>query len=196
MFSLFNETALQICEGQQFDMNFEEREIVSEQEYIQMITHKTAVLLAASLKMGALSADADSVDSGNLYEFGKYLGLSFQLQDDYLDLYGDPEVFGKNIGGDIVSGKKTYLIIKAFELASEEDREKILQLLGSNKFSREEKIKQAKELFEKYRISQHTSDRIQGYLVKAKEAFQKVQVEDNRKQPLLELAEMLMNRSK
>ncbi len=195
MFGLFNETALQICEGQQFDMDFEEREIVSEKEYIQMITHKTAVLLAASLKMGALAAEANPGDSEKLYEFGKYLGLSFQLQDDYLDLFGDPEVFGKYIGGDIVAGKKTYLLIKAYELASEKDKRKILELLH-NEASREAKVMQAKELFEKYQISQLTSDKIQDYFHKAKESFHKVQIDEKRKQPLFELAEMLMNRNK
>ena len=114
---LFTETALQIGEGQQYDMDFESRNDVTEEEYIEMIRLKTSVLLACAAKMGAILADAPDADADNLYRFGEQFGLAFQLQDDFLDVYGDPKVFGKNIGGDIVSNKKTYMLIKAYGLA-------------------------------------------------------------------------------
>ena len=122
MWDLFNTTSLEICEGQQLDINFEKRTDVAENEYIEMIRLKTAVLLAASLKMGAIQGDTSPEDAGLLYEFGINIGLAFQLKDDYLDAFGNPDVFGKNIGGDILSNKKTYLLIKAFELAGEKQK--------------------------------------------------------------------------
>ena len=123
--ALFTETALEIGEGQQYDMEFEHRNDVSEDEYIEMIRLKTSVLLACALKMGALLADASAEDAENLYKFGEQIGLAFQLQDDFLDVYGDTKVFGKAIGGDIVSNKKTYMLINAFNLATDEQREEL-----------------------------------------------------------------------
>jgi geranylgeranyl diphosphate synthase type II len=124
--SLFNETALEIGEGQQFDIDFETRSDVSEEEYIEMIRLKTSVLLACALKMGAILAGASDQDADNLYKFGEQIGLAFQLQDDYLDVYGDPKVFGKAVGGDIVSNKKTYMLINAFNRADAEQRAELL----------------------------------------------------------------------
>ena len=121
----FTETALQVGEGQQYDMDFEKRNDVSEEEYIEMIRLKTSVLLACALKMGALLADAPKDDTDNLYKFGEQMGLAFQLQDDYLDVYGDPKVFGKAVGGDITSNKKTYMLINAFNRANAHQREEI-----------------------------------------------------------------------
>ncbi len=138
---LFNKTAIEVCEGQQLDMNFETRETVTENEYIEMIRLKTSVLLAASLKIGALSGLASKSDADKLYNFGLNLGLAFQLQDDYLDVYGDQQKFGKKIGGDIVANKKTYLLIKAVELAGKEDQFTIAKLLTDHNIDAEFKIK-------------------------------------------------------
>ena len=132
--ALFTETALEICEGQQFDMEFENRNDVSEDEYIEMIRLKTSVLLACALKMGALLADASAEDAENLYKFGEQIGLAFQLQDDFLDVYGDTKVFGKAIGGDIVSNKKTYMLINAFNLATDEQREELTKWTTAKEF--------------------------------------------------------------
>lgn len=137
----FNQVAMDVCRGQQYDMLFETRDDVSEKEYIEMIYLKTSVLLAGSLRHGALLADAPEHEYNALYEFGGYLGLAFQLQDDYLDVYGDVAEFGKNIGGDIVANKKTYMLIKALELADPETREELWGWIEKKEFDHEEKIK-------------------------------------------------------
>lgn len=134
---LFTETALAICGGQQYDMEFEQRPDVTEEEYIRMIEMKTAVLIACSLKTGALIGGASEQDANLLYNYGLDLGLAFQLQDDLLDVFGDPEVFGKNIGGDILSNKKTFLLINAFKRAGEVKRKEILGWLQKTVFDRE-----------------------------------------------------------
>jgi geranylgeranyl diphosphate synthase type II len=138
---VFNETALEVCEGQQYDMEFETRENVSEDEYLQMIRLKTSVLLAAALKIGALIGGAEQKDAEFLYEFGINLGLAFQLQDDLLDVYGDVNVFGKKIGGDIVANKKTFMLIKALEIAKGEELSTLKNLLADKNIEREEKDK-------------------------------------------------------
>ena len=136
----FTETALQVGEGQQYDMDFEKRNDVSEEEYIEMIRLKTSVLLACALKMGALLADAPKEDTVNLYKFGEQMGLAFQLQDDYLDVYGDPKVFGKAVGGDITSNKKTYMLINAFNRANAHQREELIRWTTAKEFDKQEKI--------------------------------------------------------
>ena len=133
---LFTETALEIDEGQQFDIDFENRSDVKEEEYIEMIRLKTSVLLACSLKAGALVADAPAADADALYRFAERVGLAFQLQDDYLDVYGDPKVFGKKIGGDILCGKKTFLLIRALKKADADQRQRLLNLLADHTIDR------------------------------------------------------------
>ena len=144
---LFSLTALEICEGQQMDMNFESREDVKEEEYLEMIRLKTAVLLAASLKIGAILGGASPEDAENLYDFGMQIGVAFQLQDDLLDVYGDPAVFGKNIGGDILCNKKTYMLIKALERADRDQLEGLNHWLSATSFCPEEKISAVTELY-------------------------------------------------
>ena len=137
---LFTVTALEIGEGQQYDMEFENRNDVTEAEYIEMIRLKTSVLLACAVKIGALLADAPAGDVENLYKFGERIGLAFQLQDDYLDVYGDPKVFGKKIGGDITSNKKTYMLINALNKANARQRKELEKWIGCRSFDRDEKV--------------------------------------------------------
>ena len=158
--ALFTETALEIGEGQQYDMEFEHRNDVSEDEYIEMIRLKTSVLLACALKMGALLADASAEDAENLYKFGEQIGLAFQLQDDFLDVYGDTKVFGKAIGGDIVSNKKTYMLINAFNLATDEQREELTKWTTAKEFDHKEKIAAVTALYNKIGIDKLAQKKI------------------------------------
>ena len=159
--ALFTETALEIGEGQQYDMEFEHRNDVSEDEYIEMIRLKTSVLLACALKMGALLADASAEDAENLYKFGEQIGLAFQLQDDFLDVYGDTKVFGKAIGGDIVSNKKTYMLINAFNLATDEQREELTKWTTAKEFDAKEKIAAVTALYNKIGIDKLAQKKIE-----------------------------------
>ncbi|HBG58601.1 MAG TPA: isoprenyl synthetase, partial [Porphyromonadaceae bacterium] len=145
--SLFSKTAMEVCQGQQLDMDFEKRTDVSESEYLEMIMLKTAVLLACSLKVGALLAGASPHDAELLYNFGINIGLAFQLKDDLLDVYGDAKTFGKNIGGDIVSNKKTYLLIKALKTAGDGQRTELLKWISAEKFDKNEKIESVKNIY-------------------------------------------------
>ena len=157
--TLFTETALQIGEGQQYDMEFEHRTDVTEAEYIEMIRLKTSVLLACATKMGAILADAPAEDADTLYRFGETLGLAFQLQDDLLDVYGDPAVFGKAIGGDIVCNKKTYMLINAQQRANRQQREELNRWLSASTFDREEKISAVTTIYNQLGIRQRPSRR-------------------------------------
>lgn len=163
VFDLFSATALQICEGQQYDMEFEERNDVSEQEYIDMIRLKTAVLLGCALKTGAYVARASEEKSEALYRFGENLGLAFQLQDDYLDVYGEPSKFGKKIGGDILNNKKTYMLISAMRLADTVQMEKLNRLLNSSSVQPEEKIKGVTALYSELGIDRMAMEKIDYY---------------------------------
>lgn len=196
LFRVFNNTALQVCEGQQLDMDFEEIDNVNEEEYLEMIELKTAVLLACSLKLGAISGGAEENDTENLYNFGRYLGMAFQLQDDYLDLYGDPGVFGKKIGGDIVAGKKTYLYFKAWESADEAGRNALKELMSSKSIAKEDKINKIKKLYNKYKVAELTNNKIKEYYQQAKISYEKINVPTYRKKPLWHLAEFLLEREK
>lgn len=191
---VFNLTALEVCEGQQYDMEFEDRNNVAEQEYLRMIELKTSVLLAAALKIGALLGGADIKDADLLYEFGKNIGLAFQLQDDYLDVYGDTEVFGKQIGGDIVANKKTFMLIKALELAKGDDKKQLDYLLTSNNIDREEKVKAVTEIYNSLKIKEIVQKRIQELNGKALGFLNQVSVLDNKKSELKMLVEKLINR--
>jgi len=191
----FNQTALMVCEGQQYDMNFEEKDFVREQDYLRMIELKTAVLLASSLKIGALMADASNDDVGLLRQFGLFMGMAFQLQDDYLDTFGDAEVFGKKIGGDITANKKTYLFIETLEKANDQDKNILLDLFHSD-FSgnSEDKIQQVISIYKKYDIHKLTQEKIEEYFKMAYEALAKVTVDSDRKKHLFGLADKLVKR--
>jgi len=188
---LFNKTAKKVCEGQQLDMDFEKREKVSFDEYVTMIELKTSVALAASLQLGAILGGAGEGNQQHLYEFGKNLGIAFQVQDDYLDAFGDPEKFGKQVGGDILSNKKTFLSIHAMEVATAGQLKTLADINNSNDLSKVEKVLQiykdtnadawAKELKDKY------------YKV-AMYHLEEIAVLSKRKKPLMELAEYLINR--
>jgi len=160
---VFNKAALQVCEGQQYDMNFETKIDVTTDEYIKMITLKTAVLLAASLKIGAIIGGATLKDANLLYNYGINLGIAFQLQDDYLDVYGDVKTFGKKIGGDIVSNKKTYLLISAIENAKDENKHKLLNLLYNKHIKSHEKIKEVTDIYNDLNIPQVLKEKLHFY---------------------------------
>ena len=194
--TVFNNTALEVCEGQQYDMEFENRDQVSETEYIRMIELKTSVLLAAALKIGAIIGGANNSDAELLYEFGRNIGLAFQLQDDLLDVYGNTEVFGKIIGGDIVANKKTFLLIKAKELAKSKEREILEKYLNDKSCLREEKVKAITSIYDNINIKNITQNKIQEYHNKALEFLNKVSVSDERKIELKKLTEKLIQREK
>jgi geranylgeranyl diphosphate synthase type II len=193
---IFTRTAEGICEGQQYDMNFESKRKVSESEYLKMIELKTAVLMGASLKIGAVIGGASTADAESMYAFGKNLGMAFQLQDDLLDVYGDPKIFGKTIGGDIVGNKKTYLLVKMVEMADENLQEKIINLLDERHLEREEKIRSIKSMYDKYGIKQRTNEMVNSYFRKAKNNLEKVHVQETRKKELRKLALSLLDREK
>lgn len=188
---LFNKTAREVCEGQQLDMDFESRTDVSLQEYEGMISLKTSVLLAASLKMGAILGGASERNQGLLYEFGRKIGLAFQVQDDYLDAFGDPVKFGKKVGGDIVANKKTFLLIHALETAPAEEKEKLKQLLLSNK---ETKVAEVTAIFQRCGVDEWARALKDTYLHQALQHLEDVAVLSARKQPLHDLAHYLISR--
>ena len=191
---LFTETALEIGEGQEYDMAFETRNDVREEEYIEMIRLKTSVLLACALKMGALLADASKEDADNLYKCGEQMGLAFQLQDDLLDVYGDPAVFGKAIGGDITSNKKTYMLINAFNRANAEQRTELARWVDATTFDRQEKIAAVTRLYDEIGIRQLCEEKINFYFDEARKYLEKVSVADERKQHLRRYMNEMMKR--
>lgn len=191
---LFTETALEIGEGQQMDMEFETRNDVREEEYIEMIRLKTSVLLACAMKIGALLADAPADDADNLYRFGEKIGLAFQLQDDYLDVYGDPAVFGKAIGGDIVSNKKTYMLINAFNRADNAQRAELERWIRATDFDRQEKVKAVTGLYDEMGIDRLAQQKIAGYFNESKTYLDRVGVNDERKSELMRYAQRMMKR--
>lgn len=191
---LFSLTALEICEGQQLDMDFEERDDVTQEEYLEMIRLKTSVLLACSLKIGGLLGGATIEDASNLYDFGMQMGLAFQLKDDLLDVYGDASVFGKNIGGDILSNKKTFLLIKALEHADSDQKKELNYWLTSVDFVPAEKIAAVTDLYNRIGVRKWCEDKIADYTVKAIESLKLVNVEMEKKKELQRLIEKLMSR--
>ena len=193
---LFTETALEIGEGQQYDMDFETRNDVTEQEYIEMIRLKTSVLLACALKIGAILADASADDAQNLYKFGEQLGLAFQLQDDLLDVYGNPEVFGKAIGGDITSNKKTYMLINAVNRANAAQRAELMKWIEAKEFDRQEKVAAVTRLYDEIGIRQLCEEKINYYFARALSYLDKVSVSDERKQFLRAYTNEMMHRDK
>lgn len=193
---VFNKTALEVCEGQQLDMDFESRAVVTLQEYLHMIELKTAVLLAASLKIGAISAGSSIKDAGYLAEFGKNIGMAFQLQDDLLDVYGTLEQFGKQPGNDIVSNKKTFLMLTALDLARGEMLRILKNCLEQKHFNRDEKVRQVISVFDALGIKKITEHEINSFYDLGIKSLEQVGCSDQRKQPLLQFAEMMMNRKK
>lgn len=191
---LFSKTALQVCEGQQMDVDFEVRQDVTISEYMKMIEYKTAVLVAAAMKMGAIIAETPKKNGNLIYDFGLNLGLAFQLQDDYLDAFGDPKTFGKQVGGDIIENKKTYLYLKAIEFAGESDKQKLTDLFSSQLEDNSAKITDAKEIFINSGAATATQKAIEEYTFKAFETLEKMSIGDEKKQILRSFGEHLMGR--
>ncbi len=191
---IFNETAVGVCEGQQIDMNFESRAEVSIPEYLEMIRLKTAVLVGGALKIGALIGNASEKDAQHLYEFGENLGIAFQLQDDILDVYGDPEKFGKQVGGDIISNKKTFLLIKALELAEGETAKSLKNWLSLTEFDAEEKVKSVSAIYDELGIKELSESIMLSYANKAILAFNRINTPEKNKSTLLDFANLLVMR--
>lgn len=194
VFKVFIQTTLEIGEGQQLDVEFETRNDVTEDEYIEMIRLKTSVLLACACKVGSIMADAPAEDVENMYKFGEKLGLAFQLQDDLLDVYGDPAVFGKNIGGDITSNKKTYMLINAVNRANPAQREQLMKWIDAKEFDRNEKVKAVTELYNEIGIRELCEQKIEEYYQKSLVYLAKVNLPEERKAELKAYAAEMMKR--
>ena len=192
--TLFSKTALEVCEGQQYDIDFESRFDVTIDEYIKMIEYKTAVLVASAMQMGAIIADTSIDNQKKCFEFGKNLGIAFQLQDDYLDAYGDPKSFGKQVGGDIIENKKTYLYLKAMHQGSDQDK-LILKELYKSKLVVEDKISKVLEIFERSGAAQSTKDAIQYYTENAFLILESIEINDTKKGLIRDFGTELMTRS-
>ena len=194
VFKVFIQTTLEIGEGQQLDVEFENRNDVTEDEYIEMIRLKTSVLLACACKVGAIMADAPDGDIENMYKFGEKLGLAFQLQDDLLDVYGDPVVFGKNIGGDITSNKKTYMLINAVNLATPQQRDELTKWIEAEEFDRNEKVKAVTELYNEIGIRKLCEQKIEQYYQESLVYLSKINLPEERKAELKAYAAEMMKR--
>ena len=192
---LFSKTALEVCEGQQWDVDFESRSDVTIPEYLKMIECKTAVLVAAAMKMGAIIAKTSEENANLIYDFGLNLGLAFQLQDDYLDAFGNPETFGKQVGGDIIENKKTYLYLKAMEFASPNEKEELVHLFSIHPEDNSDKINSVKQIFHSSGAAQATQKAIQDFTLKAFETLEKMNVSVDKKAMLTNFGENLMKRN-
>ncbi|WP_091316075.1 polyprenyl synthetase family protein [Flavobacterium terrigena] len=192
---LFSKTALEVCEGQQYDVDFETRDDVTIPEYLKMIEYKTAVLLGAAMKMGAIVAETSEENADLIYNFGLNLGIAFQLQDDYLDAFGDPETFGKQVGGDIIENKKTYLYLKAMAFSNEENQQQLLHLFSIQPNDNTDKINAVKAIFNASGSSKATQDAIANYTEKAFETLEKMNISEDKKMILRMFGEKLMNRN-
>lgn len=191
---LFSKTALEVCEGQQYDVDFETRNDVTILEYLKMIEYKTAVLVAAAMKMGAIVAQTSKENANLIYDFGLNLGLAFQLQDDYLDAFGDPKTFGKQIGGDIIENKKTYLYLKALAFSKPEEKTLLEQLFSVQLEDNEQKIETVKKLFNSTGAAQATQNTIEDYTLGAFKILEKINISNEKKAVLKDFGENLMNR--
>jgi geranylgeranyl diphosphate synthase type II len=194
IFQLFNLMALQVCEGQQLDIDFEGRMDVDVNEYLKMIELKTAVLIASSLKAGALAGGAEMLDADLLYEFGRNLGIAFQLQDDYLDVFGDPEKTGKKIGNDILTNKKTFLLIKALELAKGNTRKELLKLIKGKDANPEDKIRDVINIYLSLQLDEISNELADSHYRRAIMYLDRVNIPGERKKPLADFAEYMINR--
>jgi len=192
---LFSKTALEVCEGQQYDVDFEAREDVTIPEYLKMIEYKTAVLVGAAMKMGAIVAETSNGNADLIYAFGLNLGIAFQLQDDYLDAFGNPETFGKQVGGDIIENKKTYLYLKALEFGKEEEKEQLLHLFSIQPNDNSNKIDSVKEVFVSSGAATATQEAIKEYTMKAFETLEKMDIATDKKDVLRAFGKKLMNRN-
>ncbi|GAA4078047.1 polyprenyl synthetase family protein [Flavobacterium cheonanense] len=192
---LFSKTALEVCEGQQYDVDFETREDVTIPEYLKMIEYKTAVLVGAAMKMGAIVAETSEENANLIYDFGLNLGIAFQLQDDYLDAFGNPETFGKQVGGDIIENKKTYLYLKAMEFSNADEKEQLTHLFSIQPSDNSDKIESVKSIFNQTKASEATQKAIQEYTFKAFETLEKMNISSDKKQMLKAFGENLMNRN-
>ncbi len=195
VFKTFNKAAIEVCIGQQLDMDYEKVSFISQQDYLRMIELKTAVLVATSARIGAILGNADDKDSDLLYEFGKNLGLAFQIQDDLLDVYGDVNVFGKMSGGDIVNNKKTFLLVKALESATGNILKKLEEQLLLKEFDRELKIKTVMDIFDRLNIKSITENLAKEYISRSLSLLEKVKVNNERKSELNQLATSLVGRA-
>ena len=192
---LFSKTALEVCEGQQYDVDFETREDVTIPEYLKMIEYKTAVLVGAAMKMGAIVAETSDENANLIYDFGLNLGIAFQLQDDYLDAFGNPETFGKQVGGDIIENKKTYLYLKAIEFSKAEEKQQLLHLYSIQPSENSDKIQSVKAIFNSSGASEATKKAIQDYTFNAFETLEKMDIEAKKKAILKAFGENLMGRN-
>ncbi len=192
----FNRCAAGVCEGQQMDMNFESLPTVSEAQYMNMIRLKTAVLLGFSLKLGAMLANATEREANALYEFGVDIGIGFQLKDDLLDVYADQAKFGKQVGGDIISNKKTFLLLKALELANDDQSTRLNNWLNQSDFNPQEKVEAVKSIYNEIGIYELTMAKMNDYFQKGFEALGKIEVAEDNKKPLIDFADYLINRDK
>ncbi|MCF2519913.1 polyprenyl synthetase family protein [Dyadobacter sp. CY351] len=192
----FNKTAAEVCEGQQLDMNFETRWDVTEEEYLGMIRLKTSVLLGFALELGGIIGGADEESIQLLYSAGENMGIGFQLKDDLLDVYGDPDKFGKQVGGDIISNKKTFLLIEALSKADQESKAELDKWIGLADFDKQEKVAGVTAIYEKLGIRAFTQQKIQEYFTKGLSSLHALKIDEARKQPLLQFAEQLVEREK
>jgi geranylgeranyl diphosphate synthase type II len=190
----FTRTARKVCEGQQYDMNFESRKVVSIGEYLEMIRLKTAVLIGCSLKLGAILAKAPAAETAKIYSFGENIGMAFQLQDDLLDVYGDEQKFGKEIGGDILSGKKTFLLLKAYETATGTERAELDQCFSEQDIPAGEKIARVKRVYESLKIKEFTLAAIEKYFLIALQFSSGIHAEEKSKKVLGMIANELLKR--
>jgi geranylgeranyl diphosphate synthase type II len=196
LLALFSTTALEVCEGQQHDMEFESKQEVSIADYLEMIRLKTAVLIACSLKMGAILSGADEYSCNLLYDFGIQTGIAFQLQDDWLDVYGDEDSFGKTIGGDICENKKTFILLKALEMSSGKDRTSLQEWIRKRDFDPKEKIESVREIFSRSGAAEETKKLMGHYHDQALDTLNKLQIEDADKQELRKFAGQVLSRVK
>ena len=192
---LFSKTAVEVCEGQQYDVDFETRDDVTISEYIKMIDYKTAVLVGAAMKIGAIVAGASSGCQENIYEFGRNLGIAFQLQDDYLDAFGDPETFGKQVGGDIIANKKTFLYLTALEKANSEDAATLQHLFSVNPKDASDKIETVKTIFDRSGAAKATVVEIERFTAKANSVLEKIDLSEEQKDKFREFGGYLMKRT-
>ena len=193
---IFNKTAIEVCEGQQYDLSYESDNKVTVEQYTDMIRLKTAVLFSASLKIGALIGGASMEDAHNLYDFGINIGIGFQLKDDLLDTFGDEKVFGKKTGKDILSNKKTFLYLKALEIAGDRDRKQLVDFYSSKNHNKEQKIESVKNIFRNLEIDRLTTEEITRYYNMSVKSLEKVNVSDEKKEKLLAIATKMVERNK
>lgn len=196
IYDVFNITAVEVCEGQQFDMNYETQAKVSVDDYLEMIRLKTAVLLGGSLKIGAIIGNASLEDGSTIYAFGENLGMGFQLMDDYLDVYGDPEKFGKQIGGDIISNKKTYLLLNALEMANSVDKAELLNWIERKEFDSQEKVNAVTAIYNRCGVKDLAVNKMQEYYDKAYKNLDNINVPEHKKLRLRAFADMVSKRAK